>query len=362
VSVLAVVLTLSLTVSAGAAGGDLDTSFSGDGKLTTDFGGSESASAVALQPDGKIVVAGATSLGGGNFALARYLPNGTLDTTFSGDGKVTTNFSGGSSDYARAVALQPDGKIVVAGRVCFGDCIDLEYGPYLGLARLNSNGSPDTPFGYEEGGLFTNFGDFDDHAEAYAVALQPDGRIVVAGVAVTCDSVSLSCLHSDFGLARLNPNGTLDPTFSGDGQLTTNFGANGSHATALILQPTDGKIVVAGGSAGNFALARYHAITCNGLNVTRVGTAGNDIINGTAGADIVWGFAGNDAISGFGGNDVLCGGQGNDTLNGGDGNDKLDGSNGDDAMTGGAGTDTCSGGAHVIGDTASSCETVTGVP
>jgi uncharacterized delta-60 repeat protein len=228
-------------------------------------------------------------------ALARYLPNGTLDSTFSGDGKLITDFGGG--DGASALALQPDGKIVVAGTPCFasGNC--------------------------------------------------------------------------NFALARYNPNGTLDTSFSGDGKLTTDINTGSTDSTsALALQPKDGRIVVAGtscsptGSNCNFALARYHAITCNGLNVTRVGTAGNDIINGTAGADIVWGFAGNDTISGFGGNDVLCGGQGNDTLNGGDGNDGLFGSDGDDAMTGGAGTDTCSGGSHVVGDTASSCETVSGVP
>ena len=82
--------------------GSLDTSFSGDGKLTTDFGGAEHAFAIALQADGKIIVAG-RSTAGDDFALARYNPNGSLDTGFSGDGKLTTNFGG--ADEALAVAV-----------------------------------------------------------------------------------------------------------------------------------------------------------------------------------------------------------------------------------------------------------------
>ena len=94
--------------------GSLDTSFSGDGKQTTDFGGFDEANGVALQADGKIVAVGARSLAASDdFALARYNPNGSLDTSFSGDGKQTTDFGG--DDQAVGVALQGDGKIVVAG-------------------------------------------------------------------------------------------------------------------------------------------------------------------------------------------------------------------------------------------------------
>ena len=100
--------------------GSLDTSFSGDGKQTTDFGGSDGAAGVALQGDGKIVAVGSTSAGDGDFALARYNPNGTLDTGFSGDGKQTTSFGGNGDpprrvDFALGVALQADGKIVAVG-------------------------------------------------------------------------------------------------------------------------------------------------------------------------------------------------------------------------------------------------------
>src|SRR6266508_2960252 len=94
-----------------AAAGALDTSFDGDGKVTTDFGGLDEALGVAIQPDGKIVAAGTN---GGDFALARYNRDGSLDTSFDGDGKVTTDF-GAPFDLALGVAIQPDGRIVAAG-------------------------------------------------------------------------------------------------------------------------------------------------------------------------------------------------------------------------------------------------------
>lgn len=282
--------------------GDLDTSFSGNGMVTTDFDVKrDEANAVAIQPDGKIVVAGRTaepaSLSNPDFALARYHANGTLDTSFSGDGKLTTDFGVNSS--ARAVALQPDGKIVAAG-------------------------------GTE------------------SVLDDPD----------------------DFALARYLPNGSLDPTFSGDGLVTTEFGGSFepfAAALAIQIQPKNGRIVVAGTALGDatsldFALARYHTFQCVGFAATRVGTAGNDILNGTAGSDVIIGLDGNDMLSGLGGNDVLCGVNGNDTVNGGDGHDTVRGGNGDDALFGGAGTDSCDGGPHIHGDTASSCETRIGIP
>jgi uncharacterized delta-60 repeat protein len=94
--------------------GSLDNGFDGDGRVTTDFGGDDSASDVALQTDGKIVTAGSRLIGTYDFALGRYLANGSLDPQWSGDGKVTTDF-GGASDIAHGVAIQSDGKIVAAG-------------------------------------------------------------------------------------------------------------------------------------------------------------------------------------------------------------------------------------------------------
>ena len=299
---------------------------------------------MALQPDGKIVAAGRAL---GDFALARYLPNGSLDPTFSGDGKVTTDFSGGSFDEVHALALQPDGKLVVAGRGGVGHD--------FALARYLPNGTLDSTFS-GDGKLTTDFGSV-EFEMVLALVLQPDGKLVVAGTGGA---------GHDFALARYLPNGTLDSTFSGDGKLTTDFGSNRDEASALAIQPNNGRLVVAGisGTPGlrDFTLARYHAFQCVGFAATRVGTARNDILNGTSGSDVIIGLSGNDMISGLGGNDVLCGVDGNDTVYGGDGNDTVRGGNGDDALFGGAGNDSCDGGSHVRGDTASGCERVIGVP
>ena len=122
--------------------GSLDTSFSGDGKQTTDFGGSAGARDVALQGDGKIVaVGGAGGAASSDFALARYNPNGSLDTSFSGDGTQTTDFGFGDLDSAGGVALQGDGKIVAVGIASGGAT-----GEDFALARYDTNGSLDTGF------------------------------------------------------------------------------------------------------------------------------------------------------------------------------------------------------------------------
>ena len=228
--------------------GTLDTGFSGDGKQTTDFGGSDGAADVALQGDGKMIVVGGTESGGGDFALARYNPNGTLDTSFSGDGKQTTDFGEGSG--ATGVAIQGNGKIVVVGST---------FGPMgsggFALARYNPNGSLDTSFaGDGKQGV-----SFLTGAEANGVAIQGDGKIVVVGTGV--DNIDGG---SEGAIARYNPDGTLDTSFSGDGKQTTDFGlGEGAQATGLAIQG-DGKIVIVG-SAGatnisqDFALARYNA-------------------------------------------------------------------------------------------------------
>src|SRR6185295_1528746 len=218
--------------------GSLDTSFSGDGKQTTDFGSSsDRAHGVAIQADGKIVAAGQSVSGLGDFALARYNPNGSLDTSFSGDGKQTTDFGG--SEMASGVKLQGDGKIVAVG----GDDDD------FALARYNANGSLDTTFS-GDGKQTTDFGGSDG---ARAVALQPDGKILAVGIA--------GGNGSSFALARYNPNGSLDTSFSGDGKQTTNFGGGPDGAAAVALQG-DGKVITVGHTSGDFALARYNP---NGL-------------------------------------------------------------------------------------------------
>jgi uncharacterized delta-60 repeat protein len=210
--------------------GSLDTSFSGNGKQTTDFFGSDEGNGVALQGDGKIVVVGGTV--DGDFALARYNPNGSLDTSFSGDGKQTTDF-GGFGDEATGVALQGNGRIVVAGSTGDGD---------FALARYNPNGSPDSSF-HGDGRRTTDFGGSEG---ANGVVVQGAGKIVAVGSTV-----------DDFALARYNPNGSLDTSFSGDGRQTTDFGADFEGANGVALQAA-GKVVAVGFAGGNFALARYN--------------------------------------------------------------------------------------------------------
>src|SRR5919106_2509881 len=149
----AVALVLAIANPAAAPPGDLDPTFDGDGKVTTDFAADlDEARGVAIQEDGKIVAAG---FAGAEFGLARYNTDGALDTTFDGDGKVTTDFAG-STDQAFGVAIQGDGKIVAGGCVsCFTGTDD------FALARYNTDGSLDTTFS-GDGNVTTDFAaDFD---------------------------------------------------------------------------------------------------------------------------------------------------------------------------------------------------------
>jgi uncharacterized delta-60 repeat protein len=231
--------------------GSLDNSFDGDGKVTTNFfGGDDEIRAVAIQA-GRIVVAGNAQVSGINydFALARYNPNGSLDTTFHGDGKVTTDFFG-SDDGAYSMALQPDGKIVAAGAFH-----TVSSGYDFGLARYVSSGDIDTSFD-SDGVQVVNFVAGTAEEVAFGVALQPvDGKIVAAGYAPVGGV-------NDFALVRLNPNGSLDNTFGGDGRVNHDFGGGVAIAYGVAIQ-VDRRIVTAGtadmGGTNNYdyALARY---------------------------------------------------------------------------------------------------------
>ena len=270
--------------------GTLDTSFDGDGKLMTDFGsGYDYCHSVIQQADGKLVVAGGRD---GDFALARYNANGTLDTSFSGDGKRTTDF--GANDAAVSVIQQTDGKLLVAGasgdnfalvRYTVGGGVDvnfgnggkltIDFGSYdqrvrdvhrfsmiqqtdgklvmastiagnFALARYNADGTLDASFD-GDGKLTTDFG-WDD--KAYSVIQQADGKLVVAG------STTISDGESDFALVRYNADGTLDTSFGDDGKVRTDV--ESSDTAYSVIQQADGKLVVAGISGGNFALARYN--------------------------------------------------------------------------------------------------------
>jgi uncharacterized delta-60 repeat protein len=232
-------------------GGSLDTTFGGDGKVTTDFTPTgESGRTVVLQPDGKIVVTGVAGLGGPNprFALARYNSNGTLDATFSGDGKVTTDFTPGD-DEGFGLVLQSDGKIVVAGEAGLG-------GPNsrFALARYTTNGSLDATFS-GDGKVFTDFTPGADGSNR--LVIQADQRVVAVGGA------DYARKNGKFAIARYNTNGSPDTTFSGDGKLITDFTPTWDYANGIAIQ-ADNKLVVAGeagylGPNPRFALARYNS-------------------------------------------------------------------------------------------------------
>lgn len=283
--------------------GTLDPSFGSGGKvLDTTFG----AWAVTLQPDGKIVAAGEAAGGGGNnaYAFVRYLPNGNPDPSFGGGtGRVIVLVkTGDNQQRAQAVIVQPDGKIVAAGLTNDGagfvrllsdgtpdpsfagdGSVDVPLSTVAGaedvavqpdgsvlapvptgsglgdgftLVKVDSHGTPDASFA-PGGVLHVTVG---SGAVAEAVGIQPDGKIVVGGTAFVGSG------PDQFAIARFNPSGSPDMSFSGDGQEITpvapnNFNADGR---ALIIQP-NGRIVLAGeadlasGTQTTFAYVRYNA-------------------------------------------------------------------------------------------------------
>ena len=227
------------------ASGALDVSFNSTGTVVTTIGsGGAVARGVALQPDGKIVVAGYCSNGTTyDFCLARYLASGTLDVSFNGSGTVITPIGVGD-DYAISLALQPDGKIIVAGVCSNGANSD------FCLARYLANGTFDTSFN-STGKVITPIGSSDDYG--YSVALQPDGKIVVAGYCV-------SGANLDFCLARYLANGTLDTSFGSTGKVITAIGSGNDVANSAALQPDGKIVVAgycSNGTNDDFCLARY---------------------------------------------------------------------------------------------------------
>ena len=212
--------------------GSLDVSFDSDGKVVTDVGFNDSGNAVALQNDGKIVVAGTTGTPTTDFAIVRYSTDGSLDPSFGTGGIVTTSI--GRNDDAKSVVIQSDGKIVVAG-TSDSDFV---------VVRYTSSGVLDSGFG--TGGKVTTDIGSSTNDSANSVAIQSDGAIVVAGTDL-----------NDFALVRYTSTGALDNTFDTDGKLTTDIGSSTSDSAKSIAIQSDGAIVVAGTSSSNFAVVRY---------------------------------------------------------------------------------------------------------
>jgi uncharacterized delta-60 repeat protein len=327
-------------VSRLTTGGIFDSTFGGPGHGQTVIPIAGPHAGIAVDTNDKIVAVGSEKGANGfNLRVGRLNADGTPDSSF-GTGGVT----GAGAGFASGVAVQPDHRIVIIGEAPSGLATQ--------VVRLNSDGSPDMSFG--TGGMVNvNF------ANAGPVAIQPDGKILAAGETGS----------GDFAIARLQPGGALDTTFSSDGQQTVDFAGDTSVVDGLAVEP-NGAIVLAGqkGTTGNVAVAvarlqgdaagkgggpgggggaggNGSPPRCGGRRATIVGTSHGDHLRGTRRADVIAGLGGNDRISGLGGNDIICGGSGNDTISGGAGKDKLYGQNGKDKLSGGSGNDKLSGGA-----------------
>ncbi|MFN0139789.1 MAG: cohesin domain-containing protein [Pyrinomonadaceae bacterium] len=243
--------------------GDLDLTFDSDGKATSELntGKDDFAYAVKMQSDGKIIVVGDTDNGTNtDFGIVRYGTDGSLDATFGSGGKATFSFGTGF-DFVNAVAVQSDGKIILAG---YTETTDGNTD--FALMRLQSNGTLDTTFG-TNGNVVTDIASND---QVFSLALESNGKIMITGFIDVGG-------QADLAIARYDTNGTLDTTFDTDGIVITAVTSGNDMATDIALQ-TDGKIVIAGetenGANTDFFVARYES---NGALDNTFGTNGRTI-------------------------------------------------------------------------------------
>ncbi|MFJ5138641.1 calcium-binding protein [Streptomyces sp. NPDC088707] len=368
--------------------GTLDTTFSGDGMVTADFGGTEFGNAVAVQPDGRIVAAGSGGLG---FAVLRYNANGTPDAGFGTGGRTSVN-APGDGGIAYGLALQQNGKIVLAGRA---DDPNSSEANDFGLARLHVNGAVDTGFG-GDGFVVTGFNDFD---EARGVLVQPDGKIVAAGYGAGF-AFALARYQGGDGTTPPPPRADLSVTKTGTAAVSIGDRAtytvrvtnattstatatgvslsdtlSGAGATLVSAVPSQGTCTTTATGAtcalGSLAPGASATVTVTaepravGTLTNAVGVSGSPqdpvtsdntatattsvnnargcTVIGTSAAETINGGFGNEVICGLGGNDTIRSSYGNDTVHGGFGNDNIDGGYGDDTLNGGPGNDTLAG-------------------
>jgi uncharacterized delta-60 repeat protein len=240
----------AIVVTRRQSNGAPDYSFGGDGTVSvTHPDGPVAARSVAVQPDGKIVVAGQGDYDGfKDFLVIRLTTSGSLDPGFSGNGFASTWVST-YSNHAEKVLIQPDGKIVVVGTAGVGGDYD------FAAARLNPDGTPDASFS-GDGKTSINFG-WDQDDQCFDAALQADGKLVMVG-----GTEGLVLHDEDFALARLRIDGSLDDSFDGDGKVQTGFGDFYDRAYAVAIQPSDLRIVVVGQgdlAPGTGRAARYYS-------------------------------------------------------------------------------------------------------
>jgi len=270
---LGAAISLLATTIAMAASGDLDPTFDGDGLVITDINSNRTdyIKDIAIQPDGKIIVVGTSYVPNTStydISVARYNVDGSLDQTFSGDGKTTTNL--GAREQGQDIAVQADGKIVVTGQRCNSSWVC-----DLAVIRYNSNGALDTSFN-GTGKVWTDFGG-NDNGSAGGLAILPNGKIVVAGY-------MWNGTDYDFSVLRYNSDGTLDNLFSGDGKANIGFGTGMQNTAYDVIRQSDGKLIVAGDSCNNgyttcdFAVTRLNAngsldktFSADGIQTTNFG-------------------------------------------------------------------------------------------
>lgn len=277
----------SIALARLTATGQLDATFGVNGVATSSIGDGGTVSAMKLLPDGRILVAGSVirASTGRDFLLARFLGNGSRDTSFGTNGplpnltgSITLDFGG--QEQISSIALQSDGRIIAAG------VNQVSVDSQFALARFTANGLLDSTFG-AGGRVTTNFVSSDHGGStgdaAFDVAVQPDGRILAVGRAETDTGLA----RTDVALARYRPDGTLDTSFGGDGRVTLAFTPGDPQrasdaAFGVQIQP-DGRIVVAGFTSVPFgqvfALARFNG---NGALDSGFGTNGT-IVTDTRG-------------------------------------------------------------------------------
>ena len=245
------------------AGGTLDPAFGGgDGYVTIDFGGDDSGNGIAIDSNGDIAIAGSSHTAGTDFAVAKLDSSGALDSSFDGDGLVTTDINGGG-DAAAAVVFDSNHRIVAVGAGAGASNRD------FALARYDTDGGLDTSFD-GDGVVSTNGTD-----RARAVVIDGSGDIVVAG-----SYFNIQTRNTDFGLARYSSNGSLDLSFGPDGTGKLNVPMrDGGQAEGLALDSAGH--ILAGGFASNgsdrdFALARFES---DGTLSTTFGTGGKAFTN-----------------------------------------------------------------------------------
>jgi uncharacterized delta-60 repeat protein len=341
--------------------GSLDSGFGGDGTVQIDVGGNNDvAYSLIRQADGKLVLSGWSHTGvQSNFSAIRLNADGSLDTGFGANGKVQIPVTA-ESNQSKSVVQQPDGKLVLGG-----------YSTNAGLCltRLNADGSLDTGFGNGGTAIVDATAGYD---YGNSLIVQSDGKLVLGGYTRQGGVY-------DYLLIRLNPDGSLDTSFDGDGKLQIDVGGSNDYGYSLI-QQADGKLVLAGTSAGledyDYSVIRLNS---NGSLDNGFGTGGKAVISVAPGADTAYaliqqadgklvlagasrsstgddydfslirlntdgsldtGLTQNAPLVGTADADTLTGGAGDDTVLGLASDDRLTGNAGNDQLDGGGGVDS----------------------